>query len=95
MKCVDALYVRMGEPDHEKMPALVGKIVSSADHGTITGAAIGGACVRTGMGDRIGAMIAVLKGGGLISPKLVDSGPAEKRGSPVYEVHPAVGRSAH
>jgi hypothetical protein len=87
---VDALYVHMGEPEHEKMPALVREIVKSAVHFQINGAAIGVACVKTGLGKRTGAMIALLKGGGLISPRLLGTAPMEKVRSPVYEVHPAV-----
>ena len=87
---VDALYVHMGEPEHEKMPALVREIVKSAVHFQINGAAIGGACVKTGLGKRTGAMIAILKGGGLISPRLLGTAPMEKVRSPVYEVHPAI-----
>ena len=88
---VDALYAHMGEPAYEKMPALVREIVKSAVHFQIDGAAIGAACARTGLGDRTGAMIAILKSGGLISPNLRNSGPGEKRRTPVYQVHPAVG----
>ncbi|MFW6237403.1 MAG: hypothetical protein ACOC3F_03370 [Desulfosudaceae bacterium] len=87
---VAGLYRQMGEADWEKMPALVAEIAGSAGPGGISGAAIGRACVRAGLGDRVGAMIAVLKGGGVISPRLVGAGPGETKGSPVYEVHPAV-----
>ncbi len=87
------LYRQMGEENWEKMPALVTEIARSAGPGGISGAAIGRACARVGLGDRVGAMIAVLKGGGVISPRLVGAGPAEKKGSPVYEVHPAVTRT--
>ncbi len=87
---LDALYVQMGEPAHEKMPALVREIVEGAVHFQIDGAAISGACAKIGLGKRTGAMIAILKGGGLISPRLLGTAPAEKNRSPVYEVHPAV-----
>ncbi len=89
---VEALFVHMGETEHARMPELVRRIVNSAGHFSVDAATIRGACVRTGLGDRAGAMIAILKGGGVISPKLLGTGPMEKRHSPVYEVHPAVGR---
>lgn len=89
---VSALYARMGEPDHDKMPELVRGIVQSADRETIDADAIHGVCARTGLGDRTGAMIAILKGGGVISPKLAGIDPSLKHFSPIYEVHPALGR---
>ena len=84
------LYKRMGEAEYRKMPALIRRITQLSANGAITAAKIHSACLRTGITNRTGAMIAILKGGGIISPKLMSSSPKEKSGSPVYELHPAI-----
>ena len=101
-KAAAGLYEQMGEPEYEKIPALIRRITQLSENGQISAAGIHAACKRAGIsgraGDRTGdrtmnrtgAMIAILKGGGIISPKLMSSSPAEKSGSPVYELHPAI-----
>ena len=84
------LYKRMGEPEYRKMPALIRRAYQLSANGSISAARIHSACLRTGITNRTGAMIAILKGGGIISPKLMSSSPKEKSGSPVYEMHPAI-----
>ena len=89
-KAVIALFRLMGEPDWRKLPALVLEIRNGCIHNTITGARIGAACVHNGLKDKTGAMIAVLKGAGIISPKLMAIGRLLKATSPVYEFNPCV-----
>jgi hypothetical protein len=96
---VRSLYRQMGEPAFESMLPLIKEIAKRVNYLSISGTAIHAACVRTGFPDRTGAMIAILKGGGVISPRLMSSSPSEKMGSPLYEMHPLVlklsARDAH
>ena len=85
-----SLYRDMGEPDWRKMPALVTAIAGQAVNHTIGAAAINAACIKAGIKDKTGAMIAILKGGGVISPKLAALGPVARTKAPVYEVNPSV-----
>jgi len=85
-----SLYKDMGEPDWRKMPALVAAITGQAVNHTIGAAAINAACIRAGIKDKTGAMIAILKGGGIISPKLAAIEPVARTKAPVYEVNPSV-----
>ncbi|MCK5835712.1 MAG: hypothetical protein KAH09_00475 [Desulfobacula sp.] len=82
------LFKVMGEPDWEKIPDLVLEIKNACVYHTVTGARIGAACVHNGLAGKTGAMIAILKGSGIISPKLMAlSGTAT---SPLYEFNPCV-----
>ena len=87
---VSSLYSDMGETRWQKMPDLVDAITSQAVNYTIGAAAINAACIKAGIKNKTGAMIAILKGGGIISPKLAALGPVAKTGAPVYEVNPSV-----
>ncbi len=87
---VRSLYGQMGEPAFENMPSLINEIAKQVKYSSIFGTAIHAACVRTGFQDRTGSMIAILKGGGVISPRLMSSNPSEKIVSPLYEMHPLV-----
>ena len=89
-EAVRSLYAEMGEPSFADMPLLVEKIARRVKYSNLSGTAIHAACVHAGFQDRTGAMIAILKGGGVICPRLLSSNPAEKKGSPLYEMHPLV-----
>ena len=89
-RAVLSLYQDMGEPDWQKMPALVAAITRQAVHHTIGAAAINAACIKAGIKNKTGAMIAILKGGGVISPKLAAIGPVARTKAPLYEVNPGV-----
>ncbi|MDZ7665265.1 MAG: hypothetical protein U5K27_08065 [Desulfotignum sp.] len=85
------LFQKMGEPDWEKMPALVRELGDSCVHKVISGARIGAACGHHGLREKTGALIAVLKGAGIISPKLMAMNPKRTRSaSPLYEFNPCV-----
>jgi len=84
------LFQNMGEPEWEKMPELVLNIKQDTRHNTINGARIGTACKRCGLGGKTGAMIAILKGAGIISPKLAALNASPKSKSPLYEFNPCV-----
>lgn len=80
----------MGESEWEKMPGLILSIKKNTLHNTINGAKIGVLCVQNRLKDKTGAMIAIIKGAGVISPKLAAINPAAKAGSPLYEFNPSV-----
>ncbi len=63
--------IKQGEPNWEKMPALIQELRDSCVHNVISGARIGAACGHHGLRKKTGALIAVLKGTGIISPKLM------------------------
>ena len=84
------LFMTMGEKDWEKIPDLVLELKQSCVHYTINGARIGAACVHNGLKEKTGAMIAVLKGSGIISPKLMSLGQTARATSPLYEFNPLV-----
>ncbi len=85
------LFHTMGEPEWEKMPGLTREIRRGCVHHTISGAAIGAACARTGLKGKTGTMIAILKGAGIISPKLMAvSRHTGSSSSPLYEFNPGV-----
>ena len=84
------LFQRMGEPEWEKMPRLIRSIRNHTVHNIINGARIGALCTQNGLSHKAGAMIAVLKGAGVISPKLAAIDPVAKSRSPLYEFNPCV-----
>lgn len=85
------LFQKMGEPDWEKIPALVRELRDSSVHNVISGTRIGVACGHHGLREKTGAMIAALKGAGIISPKLMAMDRNRMRSaSPLYEFNPCV-----
>jgi hypothetical protein len=85
------LFQKMGEPDWEKIPALVRELRDSCVHNVISGTRIGAACGHHKLKEKTGALIAVLKGAGIISPKLmaIDRNRMQST-SPLYEFNPCV-----
>ncbi len=88
---IQNLLQKMGEPDWEKIPALVRELRDSSVHNVISGTRIGAACGHHKLKEKTGALIAVLKGAGIISPKLmtIDRNRMESA-SPLYEFNPCV-----
>jgi hypothetical protein len=84
------LFRYMGEPEWERMPNLILSIKKKLTHNTINGAMIGILCTQNALKDKTGAMIAVLKGAGVISPKLAAIRQVVKSKSPLYEYNPCV-----
>jgi hypothetical protein len=91
IRAIRQLFQQMGEPDWEKMPALIRELKDSCVHNVISGARIGAACGHHGLRDKTGALIAVLKGAGVISPKLMAMDRKRMQSaSPLYEFNPCV-----
>ena len=84
------LFQCMGEPEWEKLPALILSIKKNTMHNKIDGARIGALCIKNGLKDKTGTMIAVLKGAGIISPKLAAISQVAESRSPLYEFNPSV-----
>jgi len=84
------LFQSMGEPEWQKMPDLILSIKKNTVHNTINGTRIGVLCIQNGLKDKTGAMIAILKGAGIISPKLAAISRMAKSKSPLYEFNPSV-----
>jgi len=84
------LFQCMGEPEWEKMPGLILSIKKNALHNTISGTRIVALCAQNELKNMAGTMIAVLKGAGIISPKLAAIGQVSKLKSPLYEYNPSV-----
>jgi len=72
------------------MPDLILSIKKNSMHNTINGIRIGILCVQSGLKDKTGTMIAVLKGAGVISPKLAAISQVLRSKSPLYEYNPSV-----
>jgi len=89
-QAIVGLFKIMGEPEWEKIPDLVLEIKYGCIHHTISGARVGIACARKGLKNKTGTMIAVLKGSGIISPKLMAFAEVARSSSPVYEFNPSV-----
>ena len=84
------LFQSMNEPDWASIPDLVLEMKNACVYQTITGTRIGAACVHNGLKGKTGAMIAVLKGAGIISPKLMNPARTMQATSPLYEFNPCV-----
>lgn len=89
-KAIIDLFKVMDEMEWRKIPDLVLEINHGCIHHTISGSRIGIACARNGLKNKTGAMIAVLKGSGIISPKLMAFAEVARSTSPVYEFNPSV-----
>jgi hypothetical protein len=91
IRAIRQLFQKMGEPDWEKMPALIRELKDSCVHHVISGARIGAACGHHGLRDKTGALIAALKGAGVISPKqMAMNRKSMQSASPLYEFNPCV-----
>jgi hypothetical protein len=87
---VTDLYRVMGEPAWQQMTHLVKRICDRSVDSKINAREIGAACRDLGLGDRVDSLIAVLKGGGVIIPKLLPLAEVTRTGVPIYEVNPCL-----
>lgn len=89
-KAAADMYRDMGEEQWEQMPALIRQLDKQARGLVISAAGIDAACRNSGFYHKTGPLILILKGGGIISPKLASGISAAKRRSPVYELNPSL-----
>lgn len=86
------LFKTMREPEWERLPMLVQKLMEISKDHRISAAGIKEACRLVGLEDRVDGLIAELKGSGVLSPRL---GPlaglaARKDAGPIYEMTPCL-----
>lgn len=73
-----------------RMPDLLKQMGGLAHFNVINAFQIRRACARANVKQSVDAVIALLKAGGVISPKLRALSDVAKAGSPVYEINPCV-----
>jgi len=83
-------YTEMGEPVWEQMPKLVERLGQQARDCRITTVQIKEVCAELDMGDRVDALIAELKGSGVMSPKLASLAEVHRARIPIYELNPSL-----
>jgi len=84
------LFRDMGEPNWEQIPELVKELGQQAKNYKITAIQIKEICSELGLGGRVDALIAELKGSGVMSPKLGSLAEVSRAGTPIYELNPSL-----
>jgi len=79
-----------GEPEWERIPTLVDRIGQRSEDRRVNAVQVKEVCDELGLGHRVDALIAELKGSGVMSPKLGSLAEVARTGSPVYELNPSV-----
>jgi hypothetical protein len=87
---ITKLFREMGEPDWEQIPELVKELGQQAKNYKITAIQIKEICSKLGLGGRVDALIAELKGSGVMSPKLGSLAEVSRAGTPIYELSPSL-----
>ncbi|MFO8010080.1 MAG: hypothetical protein R6U89_04610 [Dehalococcoidia bacterium] len=87
---VEIYFQQSHERDWDKLPDLVMRIKEMCSNYTIDAPGISKACNAAGLKDRADTMIAILKGAGVISPKLGSLALVSEFGAPLYEFNPSV-----
>jgi len=80
----------IGEPEIDKVQALVARIGSEVKGHRINGVQIKRLCIELGLGDRVDPLISELKACGIISPKLGSLTDPSRIGTPIYELNPCL-----
>jgi hypothetical protein len=89
-RAIAKLLRDMGEPNWEQIPKLVEELGKQGKDSRITASQIKTVCNELGLGDRVDALIAELKGSGVMSPKLGSLADVVRAGSPLYELNPSL-----
>ena len=84
------LFRVMGEPGWERMPKVIERVGEEAKDYRVNAIQIKQVCAELGMADRVDALIAELKGSGVMSPKLSSLAALAKARAPIYELNPSV-----
>jgi hypothetical protein len=87
---ITKLFREMGEPDWEQIPELVKELGQQAKNYKITAVQINAICSELGLGGRVDALIAELKGSGVMSPKLGSLAEVSRARTPIYELNPSL-----
>jgi hypothetical protein len=89
-QAIAELFRDMGEPNWEQIPKLVERLEKQAKDYRITASQIKMACNELSLEDRVDALIAELKGSGVMSPKLGSIAEVSRTGTPIYELNPSL-----
>jgi len=89
-RAIAELFRDMGEPNWEQIPKLVERLEKQAKDYRVTAVQIKMVCNKFGLGDRVDALIAELKGSGVMSPKLGSLAEVSRTGTPIYELNPSL-----
>jgi hypothetical protein len=84
------LFSDIDETLRSRIPDLLMKMNALAHFNIINAFQIRQACVKANLNQSVDTLIALLKSGGVISPKLRALSDIAKAGSPVYEINPCV-----
>ena len=84
------LFRDMGEPNWEQIPKLVEELGKQSRDYRVTASQIKTVCNELGLGDSVDALIAELKGSGVMSPKLSALAEVSRAGVPIYELNPSL-----
>ena len=87
---ITKLFREMGEPNWERMPKLVEELGKQSKDCRITAIQIKEICSKLALGNRADALIAELKGSGVMSPKLGSLAEVSRAGTPIYELNPSL-----
>ncbi len=87
---VAGVFKEMGEPNWEKMPALVKELKENAENSKVNAIQIRQICEKLRLKERVGSLIAELKGSGIMSPKLSSFAEVFKAKAPIYELNPSL-----
>jgi len=89
-RAITKIFKEMGEPNWEQIPKLVERLEEQARDYRITATQIKITCNELSLEDRVDALIAELKGSGVMSPKLGSIAEVSRTGTPIYELNPSL-----
>jgi len=84
------LFKEGDEVAWKQIPELVEELGQQAKNYRITAIQIKTVCNELGLGDRVDSLIAELKGGGVMSPRLGSLAEVSRAGMPIYELNPSL-----
>ncbi len=87
---VREMFKRMEVNDPATLAVLTTTLCKKARFHRITAGEIGKTCRELGLGDKVDTIIAILKGTGLMSPKMGSISEVLHTGTPIYEINPCV-----
>ncbi len=87
-RTISKAFKEIEDPNWDKIPKLVKEIERESENNMVNADQIKQICVRLELDDRVGALIAELKGMGIITPKLNSCARLSDSGSPFYKVNP-------
>ena len=87
---ITRLFKGMGEPAWERIPKLVEELGKQSKDYRVTASQIKTACNELDLGDKVDALIAELKTGGVMSLELGSITEVSRAGIPIYELNPSL-----